>query len=345
MKPLAQIRCHRFARWCRAGFGLWIVGSERGGVVVGIDLDPDHHRGDGDHELGRPGHDCGRHHFDRGQVDDDGLVVDRCRQPRRPAAVAAGEKFAVNWTGPNAQGDYITIVAASTDTWTNEPWFHTKSAATPGSLVTPLDAGEYVLWYVTGADDATMATRPITVTPYSVSLHAAGTVQLGTTFTVDWTGPNGPLDYVTIVAAGSAPGTYNSFAYTQNGTPVTLTASDASGNYEIWYASDRVKDIVFGKISIVVTDRHRTSAVAAGGSLERRHPVGLGCVVGHGSSRRTPACSASYGSRRALVMVRILSADSRVVKSTRAVYRWAYSATAISALKSPCKVAAFNAAM
>lgn len=67
-----------------------------------------------------------------------------------------------------------------------------------------------------------------------------------------WTGPNGPSDYITIVAAGSPVGTYNSYAYTSTGSIVTLTAPAEPGDYEIWYASDRVKG-TFGKTTIKVT--------------------------------------------------------------------------------------------
>jgi Ca-activated chloride channel homolog len=169
-----------------------------------------------------------------------------------PAEVEAGSNFDVAWNGPNGPGDYVTIVAVGTAKWTNESYFYTGNA-NPGTLVAPLDAGAYELWYVTAADDATMATRPITVTPYTVTLDAPAQVQHSATFSVKWTGPNGPSDYITIVPAGSPPGTYASYAYTANGSPVTLTAPDTAGNYEIWYASDRVKGIVFGTITIVVT--------------------------------------------------------------------------------------------
>ena len=169
-----------------------------------------------------------------------------------PAEVEAGSSFDVAWNGPNGPGDYVTIVAAGTVKWTNESYFYTNSG-NPGKLVAPVVAGDYVLWYVTGADDATMANQPITVTPYTVTLNAPGQVQHSATFQVVWTGPNGPSDYITIVPAGSPPDTYLSYAYTATGSPVTLTAPDIPGNYEVWYASDRVKGIVFGRINIAVT--------------------------------------------------------------------------------------------
>ncbi|HEY7626209.1 MAG TPA: hypothetical protein VH761_04040 [Ilumatobacteraceae bacterium] len=169
-----------------------------------------------------------------------------------PEEVTAGTSFDVAWVGPNGPGDYVTIVAPDATQWTGEPYFYTADA-NPGSLVAPLDAGEYVLWYVTGSDSATMASRPIKVTPYTVNLAAPGSVKRGTQFEVHWTGPNGPSDYITIVPAGSAPGTYLSYAYTNAGSPASLTAPDTAGNYEIWYASDRVQNVVFAKIPIVVT--------------------------------------------------------------------------------------------
>ena len=85
------------------------------------------------------------------------------------------------------------------------------------------------------------------------SLTGPASVKGGSKFEVKWTGPDGPQDYVTIVPAGSAPGTYASYAYTTNGSPVTITADTAPGAYEIWYASDRVKGVVFASSPITVT--------------------------------------------------------------------------------------------
>jgi Ca-activated chloride channel family protein len=96
-----------------------------------------------------------------------------------------------------------------------------------------------------------MATRPITVTPFTVTLDAPAEVTAGSTFEVTWTGPDGPTDYITIVPAGSPEGTYVSYAYTASGNPARLTAPSEPGPYEIWYASDRV-DGTFGTRPIVV---------------------------------------------------------------------------------------------
>jgi Ca-activated chloride channel family protein len=167
-----------------------------------------------------------------------------------PATVAAGTSFTVTWTGPDGPKDYVTIVAVGAARWTSESYFYTSSS-NPGELVAPIVAGAYELRYVTGTSDSVMARRPITVTPLEITLKAPATIVKGNAFQVTWTGPDGPRDYVTIVPAGSPAGTYLSYAYTANGNPATITAPETHGNYEVWYASDRVPGI-FKSIPIIV---------------------------------------------------------------------------------------------
>ena len=64
-----------------------------------------------------------------------------------PATVEGGIQFTIDWTGPAAPRDYITIVAKGAVKWTNEPYFNTTKAS-PGKLVAPTTAGDYELWYV-----------------------------------------------------------------------------------------------------------------------------------------------------------------------------------------------------
>jgi Ca-activated chloride channel family protein len=167
-----------------------------------------------------------------------------------PAQVAAGSPFEVAWTGPNGPSDYVTIVAVGATRWTNEHYFYTANGS-PGELIAPIKTGAHEVWYVTGQDPTPQVRRPITVTPFEITLEAPATVSAGADFQVTWTGPNGPSDYITIVPAGSPAGTYLDYAYTASGSTVTLTAPVQAGNYEVWYASDRVAGI-FASIPIVV---------------------------------------------------------------------------------------------
>jgi len=91
----------------------------------------------------------------------------------------------------------------------------------------------------------------MTVSPLSITLKAPASVNKGAQFQVVWTGPNGPTDYITIVPANSPVGTYASYVYTNTGSPVTLTAPDTAGAYEIRYQSDRVTG-TFASIPIKV---------------------------------------------------------------------------------------------
>lgn len=152
-------------------------------------------------------------------------------------SVAAGAKFEITWTGPQAQGDYITIVVAGTTKWTDEPWFYTTGAASPGTLVAPVTEGAYALWYVSGADGTILARRAIRVTPFVGNLGGPQEVEAGSSFQVAWNGPNGPGDYVTIVKVGTAKWTDESYFYTTSGSPGTLVAPVAAGAYELWYVA------------------------------------------------------------------------------------------------------------
>lgn len=167
-----------------------------------------------------------------------------------PDEVEAGSQFDVAWNGPDGPGDYVTIVAIGTDKWTNESYFYTNVGPT-GSLQAPVEDGQHEIWYV-AADGTIFARRPITLTPYQVTLEAPAQVARGAQFEVTWTGPDGISDYITIVLAGAADTDYGDYKYTRDGSPSTLTAPDLAGNYEIRYVSDRV-DIVFKSTPIRVT--------------------------------------------------------------------------------------------
>jgi Ca-activated chloride channel family protein len=167
-----------------------------------------------------------------------------------PAQIQAGAPFQVAWTGPDGPGDYVTIVTIGAARWTNEVYFYTNTGS-PGTLVASIQPGAYEVWYVAGQDPAPQARRPVTVTPLVITLTPPAKVKAGADFSVAWTGPNGPSDYITVVPAGSPAGTYTDYEYTTRGSPVTLTAPAQAGNYEIWYASDRVAGI-FARVPIVV---------------------------------------------------------------------------------------------
>jgi Ca-activated chloride channel homolog len=156
-----------------------------------------------------------------------------------PETVGAGTQFTVRWTGPDGPSDYVTIVPVGSPDGTYLSYAYT-SGGPALTLAAPPEPGAYELRYASDRVRGTFARRPITVEAVSITLDAPDVVEAGASFTVRWTGPDGPSDYITIVAAGARDGAYLSYAYTSRGPEVVLTAPSEPGSYEIRYASDRV---------------------------------------------------------------------------------------------------------
>lgn len=167
-----------------------------------------------------------------------------------PDSVEANKEFDVSWTGPNGTGDYVTIVKLGATEWTNEDYFNTNGGPTQ-KLLAPVAAGAYEIWYVTGLDRKIQVRRAITVTATNATVDAPAGVSKAAQFQVTWTGPNGPGDYITIVPAGATGWTSESYANANAGSPATLTAPDASGDFEIWYVAGQ-DSTVLARASIKV---------------------------------------------------------------------------------------------
>lgn len=178
------------------------------------------------------------------------VVAGRVITLELPVDVDAGTEFNVTWEAIEAPGDYITIVPAASREGTYESYFYTAVGPT-GTMVAPMTDGDYEIRYVSGLDAATMAASTIVVNPLEITIEAPAAVAAGSDFEVTWTGPDGPSDYLTIVAAGAAEAAYLDYAYTTEGSPLTLTAPEEPGAYEIRYRTDRLGG-VFASVEITV---------------------------------------------------------------------------------------------
>jgi len=153
-----------------------------------------------------------------------------------PAEVGAGTPFEVNWSGPANAGDYLTIVPAGAPEGTYLSYAYTDRGS-PATLTAPIDPGAHEVRYVSGQGDRTLASAPIVVAPARIALTVPAEVAPGASFDVAWDGPDGSGDYLTIVPEGAAEGSYLSYAYTDRGSPATLTAPAEAGRYEVRYVS------------------------------------------------------------------------------------------------------------
>lgn len=91
------------------------------------------------------------------------------------------------------------------------------------------------------------------------------------TIEVEWTGPDGRDDYITVVAKGAKDDEYNEYARVRGKSPVKLQVPDAEGDYEIRYV-DQATKTVLGRQSIVLTPVEATltapDTAPAGSTIE-----------------------------------------------------------------------------
>ena len=85
---------------------------------------------------------------------------------------------------------------------------------------------------------ATNLLGPIRLTAAAYGLSAPRQGKGGTTIQVNWTGPNNPGDYVTIVPRGAPVGAYLDYFYTRDGNPGRLTLPAQPGEYELRYSTE-----------------------------------------------------------------------------------------------------------
>jgi Ca-activated chloride channel homolog len=158
-----------------------------------------------------------------------------------PPEVISGSDFEVAWTGPDHPGDYLTMVPVGTEEGIWNDYEYT-AVGNPCILTAPVEPGNYEIRYSSEQEtpNPTMAMTTIAVVPAVITLIAPEAVSAGSPFEVEWTGPDGVQDYITIVPAGADPGTYLSYTYTSSGSPLSLDAPEERGDYEIRYQSDRV---------------------------------------------------------------------------------------------------------
>ncbi len=147
-----------------------------------------------------------------------------------------GKVISVEWTGPNNQGDYITVVPKDTEDGKYENYTPTSSGS-PLSLKLPMIIGEVELRYMTGQGAKVLARRPLVITTAGVTLSAPEECVAGSEFSVEWSGPGNQGDYITIVLKDAADGSYGNYTNTSQASTLVITALIEPGDAEIRYMS------------------------------------------------------------------------------------------------------------
>jgi Ca-activated chloride channel family protein len=168
-----------------------------------------------------------------------------------PAEAIAGTTIEVTWTGPDNQGDYITVVPVETadgqyGNYTN------VSARSPLKLLTPIIVGDAELRYMTGQGGKVLARRVIKIVAAEVALDAAEQCVAAGEVSVTWTGPNNPGDYITLVAKGTPDGQYAGYQNTTAGSPLIVKAPKEAGEAELRYMTGQGGKVLARRAILVV---------------------------------------------------------------------------------------------
>jgi Ca-activated chloride channel homolog len=206
------------------------------------------------------------------------VVVEEPAPPARqavtlvvPPTAPAGQFVDVSYDAPDlAKEDYLTVVPVGSedDVLGDSRYVDLQSKTT--TLTTPFEPGEHEVRYLNGT--VVLARAPITLEQADITMRVIGEVHAGGNFQVEWTGPNGQSDYITIVKPDSPEGTYDSYQYTERGNPLTLTADIEPGEYELRYSTDRSGEggKIFARVPVEVLEAVpvflQAAPEAAGGS-------------------------------------------------------------------------------
>lgn len=188
-----------------------------------------------------------------------------------PDEIGVGAAIEVHWKGGENPRDFITIVAADAPAGKYDAYQY--AGKTPISLVAPALPGQYEIRYLAAASPyATLQKRSLTVVDVTASLEAADTVAAGDELTVNWTGPDNRQDFITLVPVGTAEGQYAVYTYTSKGSPLTLRAPDATGEYELRYLMGSGGYRTLGRRAVTVTGTEASldapQSIAAGSPIE-----------------------------------------------------------------------------
>jgi hypothetical protein len=190
-----------------------------------------------------------------------------------PASAGVGSELEVRWEAAAADPrDFITIVAADAPEGRYEEYAYARD--NPVKLQAPHLPGNYELRYLSAATPyPTRARQPITIVDATAALTAPAEVRAGQEFDVAWEGPDNTRDFIGLVSADAAEGTYaGPYDYTQKGSPLTLRAPDVPGAYELRYLMGATPYRTLGRLPVTVTGATASvsapASVAAGSAFE-----------------------------------------------------------------------------
>lgn len=165
-----------------------------------------------------------------------------------PVSANVGETLMLGWDGPDYELDFISVGLAGEVSYINYSY---TSEGSPLALQMPPTQGDYEIRYQLRQDSEIVFRQPISITPIMAELIAPDSIALGDELIVGWDGPDYVRDFIGIAKTGEDG--YASYAYTDNGNPLTIQLPDTPGEYELRYYMEQDSTII-GTRPLTVTE-------------------------------------------------------------------------------------------
>lgn len=201
------------------------------------------------------------------------LALAQGRTLTAPASATVGANVEVGWQGAAEARDFITIVPS--DAPEGRYLGYQYATKTPVTLKAPQQPGSYEVRYLAAASPyPTLARAPLAVVDATATVTAPASVGAGEEFEIQWTGPDNDRDFIGLVKADAAEGTYNGpYDYTRKGSPLKLRAPDAAGDYELRYMMADTPYRTLGRARVQVASTSATLGVPASVAAGATFPI------------------------------------------------------------------------
>jgi Ca-activated chloride channel family protein len=182
-----------------------------------------------------------------------------------PDQAAAGATVKVDWQGPDAKTDFLSVATPDSEPGKYVTYVYT-ARGNPGELVMPAEPGTYEIRYIWQGDgkDVVLASRPVTVVAVESGLAAPDQATAGTTIKVDWKGGGYGNDFLAIAEPGAEGGRYLTYVYANRGNPANLALPTEPGTYEVRYIVGQDDSILASRPITVVAAQSSVTGPAEG---------------------------------------------------------------------------------
>lgn len=149
-----------------------------------------------------------------------------------PETARVGAVIDVAWTGPGGEGDVIVVTQPGSPDW-NRISQERLVDGSPARVRMPAEPGVYELRYLWNGK--VLATRPVQVEDVPARIKAPERGVAGSLVSVEWEGPAGQGDFISVARPGEQPLLSVTGAYADKGSPVRLELPAEPGRYEVRY--------------------------------------------------------------------------------------------------------------